>query len=142
MIDTDKMKAAYAATPLCQNHWTKKNGTNPTMLCAVSALVAFAGVTPDLLAKMSDKLSGSEFVDFCGYVLDVEYGIPQDVSAEFPDLFDAARSEWRGVSTVLLRCEQSNTDELHELHAEALREDGSRSGPQFYRIEIPVAANS
>lgn len=50
MIDIDKMKAAFAATALCQKQ--QDSPTSPTRLCAISALVSFAGVQPALIARM------------------------------------------------------------------------------------------
>jgi hypothetical protein len=124
MIDTDKMKAALAATPLCQGAWTEKDGDNPTMLCAVSAMVSFAGVQPDLIKKMADTLGGEEwFRLFAAPVLTADYGIPYNVANRIPRLFDSQENEWRGVTEVLALCERCN---MEELHADAIYEDGVR----------------
>jgi hypothetical protein len=124
MIDTDKMRAALAATPLCQNAWTEKGGDNPTMLCAVSAMVSFAGVQPDLIRTMANALGGDQwFQTFATPVLLAEYGIPLDVAFKIPRLFDAQENEWRGVTEVLAMCEAHNMEEMHEA---AIYEDAIR----------------
>jgi hypothetical protein len=124
MIDTDKIRAALAATPLCQNNWTKKEGNNPTMLCAVSAMVSFAGVQPDLIDTMANALGGEEwFRSFARPVLLAEYGIPSYVAECIPRVFDRQENEWRGVTEVLALCEQHNMDQRH---AEAINEDAQR----------------
>lgn len=128
MIDTDKMRAAYAATPLCQSAWTKKDGNNPTMLCAISAMVSYAGVQPDLIDKMVDVLGAERwFSRFASPVLESEYGMPHDVACEVPALFDHQENEWRGVQAVLDLCERHN---MNELHLEAISEDRWRF-PQY-----------
>lgn len=124
MIDTDKMRMALAATPLCQAAWTMKDGNNPTMLCAVSALVSFAGVQPDLIHRMNEALGGSEFFEsFAAPVLEAEYGIPYRIASHIPGIFDKQENEWRGVTEVLDMCERFNMDVLHD---EAIYEDRFR----------------
>jgi hypothetical protein len=113
MIDTDKMRAAYAATPLCQNQWVKKDGNNPTMLCAISALVSFAGVQPDLILKMEMALPNfggptGWYSVFAKPVLFAEYGMPGHVADKIPGLFDGQVNEWEGVLAVLDLCERYN----------------------------------
>ena len=154
MIDTDKMKAALAATPLCQRRWTEGDGSAPTKLCAISALVSFAGVQPDLIATMARKETEDVYVS-AGWgwgharvprwvatlalpVLKAVYGIPERVGVKFPGIFDAQENEWRGVQEVLALCEQHN---MSETHAEAIAEDAVRfpqHGPDmalgFYTI--------
>lgn len=141
MIDTDKMKAAFAATPLCQAQWTLKDDNGgPTKLCAISSLVSFAGVQPDLIQKMQEvsveapavwkQVGISEVVPIPEWVhtlalpvLRAVYGIPQDVAARFPSLFDQQENEWKGVTAVLGLCERHN---YGEMRAEAIEEDRQR----------------
>lgn len=159
MINLDKMKAAFAATPLCQKQWTHQDSpTAPTQLCAISALVAFAGVQPSLIALLQSTESEQVRVEVserpCDWadaqrrrpssdhdyavmlcprwvadlalpVLLAEYQIPRHIAAQFPNLFDGASNEWRGVEAVLRLCERYNRDLLH---VEALDEDRVRSG--------------
>lgn len=135
MIDTDKMRAAFVATPLCQHAWTKKDDDDdkkPTMLCAVSAMVSFAGVQPDLIHKMAT--SDSWFKKFARPVLKAEYGIPKSVAKAIPGIFDHAPDEARAVAAVLAICERHNMDELHGY---AIAEDAMRY-PQHTCAEPPM----
>jgi hypothetical protein len=124
MIDTDKMRAAYAATPLCQKDWTKRDGSNPTMLCAISAMVSFAGVQPDLIHTMVNALGAHDwFYRFAVPVLQAEYGMPSSVAAHVPTLFDRQENEWRGVQAVLDLCDSIN---MQEMHTTAIQENAER----------------
>jgi hypothetical protein len=151
MIDTDKMKAAFAATPLCQHNWTHRDGNSatPTKLCAISALVSFAGVQPDLIQTMQDRetegavaamtVMGAAFAprwvaDLALPVLQAVYGIPREVGAMFPSIFDAQENEWKGVTEVLAMCETHN---MTERHADAIREDAARF-PQHGPTKAPA----
>lgn len=121
MIDTDKMKAAFAATPLCQKQFVRlsKDGVGPSAMCAVSALVSFAGVQPMLLHKMLDEcLATGAFSGFVAPVLRAEYGIPREITFAIPDLFDGHENEYRAVAAVLARCEAYNTEEAARKEAE------------------------
>ncbi len=135
MIDTDKMRAAFVATPLCQFAWTKKDedGNKPTMLCAVSAMVSFAGVQPELIHKMAS--SDSWFKKFARPVLKAEYGIPKSVAKAIPRIFDEASNEARAVAAVLSICERHNMDEMHW---SAIVEDATRY-PQHTCAEPTLA---
>lgn len=138
MIDTDKMKTAFAATPLCQMQWTQKGANGgATKLCAISALVSFAGVQPELIHKMSATEDQTVWLQ-SGFalgsvpawvahlalpVLRAEYGIPRDVGVQFPPIFDKQENEWQGVVEVLALCERHNAEEMY---VEALGEDAVR----------------
>lgn len=127
MIDTDKMKAALAATPLCQGRFTRTDGDGTaTKLCAISALVSFAGVQPELIAKMDAE--GAAVPVQVGWatmyapawvaalalpVLRAEYSIPREIAIQFPGIFDKQENEMRGVVEVLALCERYNMDEQH-----------------------------
>lgn len=151
MIDTDKMRAAFAATPLCQSAWTKRDGdgNSPTMLCAISALVSFAGVQPELIRKMdetevtnvwSPAANGNTAVvprwvsDFALPVLRAEYNIPRDFAVQLPVIFDRQQNEWKGVQAVLDLCEKFNMDERH---AAAIAEDRERYPEQYPANNAP-----
>lgn len=129
MIDVDKMKIAFATTPLCQQAWAaKETAESPVMLCAVSALVSGAGVEPSLIYLMHEKDTGNSITydwheHFAGPIMEATYGIPWDVTQQFPGLFDSQENEWRGVQAILALCERHNMGELHE---QAIEEDAER----------------
>lgn len=139
MIDTDKMKAAFAATPLCQHNWTQRGeGGGATKLCAISALVSFAGVQPELIHTMASTetqtiltatpQTGAAAVprwvaDLALPVLLAVYGIPREIGVMLPPIFDKQDNEYKGMLEVLALCEQRNMDEQYDA---AITEDAAR----------------
>lgn len=146
MIDVEKMKIAFATTPLCQNEWAAKDtAESPVMLCAVSALVSGAGVEPSLVLLMHQKDNDNSptfdwHEHFAGPVMEAAYGIPWTVTQQIPLLFDDQENEWRGIQAVIALCETHNLGELHE---SAIWEDISRfpqHGPADSDApQIPIA---
>lgn len=120
MIDIDKVKSAFAATSkFCQKDWHKpSDGGGQSALCAASALVAFAGVHPDLIAAMKKRagdvtgFAGSMADTFNGFiapVLDAYYGIPAGVSMSIMGVFDGQENEWKGIEAVIALFENHNS---------------------------------
>lgn len=110
-INLDRMRAAFAATPLCQKKWVLAEGEDkPSAMCAMSALVVYAGVQPRLVLKMIQKeWQPRQFLWlFAVPVLKAEYNLPKDIAQRIPSVFDAAPSTEEGTRAVLAMCEEYN----------------------------------
>lgn len=131
MIDIDKVKAAFAATSkFCQKDWHKpSDGSEPAALCAASALLAFAGVHPDLIAVMRDRARATgtmatAFSSFMAPVIDAYYGVPYSVAFNIMTTFDSEVNEWKGVEAVITLFENHNASLTKPVDVRSLAASG------------------
>lgn len=131
LIDVDKVKQAFAASTLCQNKFFKP-GTevDPHMLCAISAMVVYAGMTPELWGTLVTDAETLE--TFAKPILWKQYGIPGGLFSQIIWVFDHAGNEWEGVIKLIEMFEGCN---MVALHVEALCEDR-------LRFPLPITATS
>lgn len=136
LIDIDKAKQAFASSTLCQ-HTFFKPGTevNPHMLCAVSAMVVYAGMTPELWSTLATD--SFTLWSYALPILEKQYNIPSSVAERIPRIFDAQPNEWRAVEVVLAEFESYNKTILH---AQAIEEDARRF-PQQGPVEMRTATS-
>ena len=121
-IDIDEAKRAFAMSTMCQ-HTFFKPGTevNPHMLCAVSAMVVHAGMTPELWGSLVQD--PTTLWRFARPVLTKKYNIPEWMSQYIPPLFDGEKNEWRGVERIIRLFEDYNRSIQH---SQAIQEDTER----------------
>jgi hypothetical protein len=110
MIAIDKVRTALQATPLRQGTWvTASYSGEPTLMCAGSALIVYAGVQPSLIYELV-----SSPIDFweciAKPILHLHYGIPGGVADRIPSTFDAASGPAAGIEDVVALCERANEE--------------------------------
>lgn len=111
MIDVQKMRDAFAATPdLKPGKWVQYAPAGQRGgVCAVSALLIHAGVSYELLRSLAHTMgSGGWLETLARPVLAVAYGISLDHAKHIVCIFDRTPNEWDGVRNVIAFAESVN----------------------------------
>lgn len=111
LIDTEKMRAAFASVPLCRRTWlVSDEETSQFAMCAFTALVVFTGAMTahevDAIAR--GAMTVSQAAQLLAPILAEHYGIPEHIAEAIPVLFDDAPDEAAGCAAILAKCDAYN----------------------------------
>lgn len=108
MIDIAKMEAAWENQPLCQKKWGEDLLMAGAPVCAVTALLMYAGVRRDEIHWWQYLDTGHWFATRGVPVLEKAYHIPAGIATRLVSMFDHARTPAKGLKAILTVCHRYN----------------------------------